>query len=153
MPDQLTRHWMNDGHARKRKRRGFQVQESLGAEAHPGGKLTKGSGCSRRPSAKGDSVGTYIRQSDKTTEKPGAKSIRLERAWLEEIRLQARATGHRPMIVLGFSPGPGQPTREDWAAFPLQMAKNMTHAMAALLRGDDGEARALARLAMGDEHD
>lgn len=146
--DSITRHWANDDQ-RKRKKRGFEVQEARAAAAHPGGRQTRGSGCSQHPSQKGDSVGYYFRESSKTTEKDGAKSIRIERAWLREIEEQARATGHRAMLTFGFSADSAHRTRDDWVAFPLSVAASMTEAMAALLAGRYEHARALADMAVG----
>lgn len=147
--DRVTRNWMNDRKPRK-GRRGFELQEARAATAHPGGRQTRGSGCSQRPGRKGDSVGTYFRESSKTTERDGAKSIRIERAWLTEIEEQARATGHRPMLVFGFSADSENRTRLDWAGFPLSVAEDMTKACAALLDGDVAGAQELARLALGE---
>ena len=146
--EKLTRHWRNDPRKRIR-RRGFEIQEARAAEAH-GGELTRGSGCSRRPSQKGDSVSVYFRGSSKTTEKRGAKSIRIERDWLREIDAQATATGHRPMLNFGFSPDDAHPEREDWIGYPLVVAKHLMMASIKLMQGDDEEARAHAALAVGD---
>lgn len=140
---------MSEGHKPKRRKRGFEIQEARSAKAHPGGKRTRGSGCSTHPSRKGDSVGTYFRESSKTTEKDGAESIRVERAWLTEIDTQARATGLRPMLVFGFSADSKHRKRIDWAAFPLDIAEDMTAALAALLAGDIETAQAHAELALG----
>lgn len=148
MSERLTRHWQNDPRKRVRKR-GFEVQEQRAAEAH-GGQLTRGSGCSRRPSQKGDSVSEFFRASSKTTEKAGAKSIRIERSWLTEIDAQARATGHRAMLNFGFSADAANPEREDWIAFPLLVAKDMMQAVIALQRGDFDAAREHAVAALGD---
>jgi len=147
-PEKLTRHWRNDGRKRIRKR-GFEIQEARSADAH-GGARTRGSGCSQRPSQKGDSVSTYFRASDKTTEKDGAKSIRIERDWLQEIDRQASATGHRPMLTFGFSADSAHPEREDWVAFPILVAKHLMMAVVKLQQGEPGEARAHAALALGD---
>jgi hypothetical protein len=142
--DSLTRHWQDDSRRRKKRRPGFEVQEKLAADAHPEGEQTRGSGCSTRPSRKGDSVGSIFRQSCKTTEKG---SIRLERAWWDEISQQALATGHTPMLVVGFDAGARQ-GRCDLACFDLQVAGHMTRAMAALIDGNMAEARAHAGLAV-----
>jgi len=140
---------MDDGHKPKRRKRGFEIQEARSARSHPGGKQTRGSGCSTHPSRKGDSVGTYFRESSKTTEKDGAESIRVQRSWLTEIDTQARATGLCPMLVIGFSADSTHRTRLDWAAFPLELAREMTEACAAILAGDMEAARAHAELALG----
>jgi hypothetical protein len=145
--ERLTRHWQDDPR-KKVRRRGFEVQEKRAAEAH-GGALTRGSGCSRRPSQKGDSVSEYFRVSSKTTEKPGAKSIRIERSWLTEIDAQARSTGHRPVLNFGFSPDAANPTREDWAGYPLQVAGHLMQTAVLLLQGNVEEATAHAELALG----
>ena len=143
MSEGLTRHWQND-RKRKKRRHGFEVQEELGAAAHPGGEQTRGSGCSQRPAQKGDSVGDYFRQSAKTTEKG---SISLKREWWGEIEGQARATGHRAMLVIGFDGSSNRP-RTDLACFDLSVAERMTGAVAALLDGDVEKARELASLAV-----
>jgi len=149
VPDQLTRHWHDDEQPKPRKR-GFEIQERRGARAHPGGKLTRGSGCSQRPGRKSDSVGDLFRQECKTTEKAGARSIRIERKWLGKIEAEATATGLKPMLVFGFSADPPEhQSRDDWAAFPLPVAHMMTEAMAALLDGEPEKARTLAGLALG----
>jgi hypothetical protein len=145
MADALVRNWQDDSRRRQPRRKGFQVQEERGAMAHPDGEQTRGSGCSQRPSRKGDSVGTLFRQSCKTTEKD---SIRLERAWWDEVAQQALATGHTPMLVVGFDAGPRQ-GRCDLAAFDLRVAEYMTKAVASLLNGETAEARAFAGLAVG----
>lgn len=146
-PERLTRHWQNDPRKRIRKR-GFEVQEERSAEAH-GGVRTRGSGSSCRTSQKGDSVSDYFRASDKTTEKAGAKSIRLERSWLREIETQAQATGHRPMLTFGFSADKANPTRDDWIGFPYIVAKHLMQASIKLAEGDVEEAQAHAELALG----
>jgi hypothetical protein len=92
-------------------------------------------------------VGELFRLSAKTTEKD---SIRLERAWWDEIAQQARATCHAPMLVVGFDAGPRR-GRLDLACFDLQTAEHMTHAVAALLRGNVREAKEHAELAVGKE--
>jgi hypothetical protein len=145
MSDTLVRNWQDDSRRRKPRRPGFKVQEERGAEAHPDGEQTRGSGCSTRPDRKGDSVGSLFRQSCKTTEKG---SIRVEREWWDEVAQQARATGHQAMLVVGFDAGPRQ-GRCDLACFDLQVAEYMTKAMASLLGGNVGEARAYAGLAIG----
>jgi hypothetical protein len=147
-PEKLTRHWRNDPRKRVR-RRGFEVQEARAADAH-GGKLTAGSGSSSRASQKGDSVSDYFRASSKTTEKRGAKSIRVERAWLREVEAQARATGHRPLFNFGFSPDDAHPERDDWIGFPLPLAKHLILAAVNLVQGNEEEARAYAALALGE---
>ena len=150
MGDRLKRRWADD-EQRKPKRRGFHVQEEKSTKLQPGGRLVRGSGCSPHPARKSDSVGDYFRVEDKTTEKAGAKSIRVERVWLHKIEAEARATGLRPALMFGFDADP--PTyiaRDDWVAFPESTAKNMIHACAALLAGDPGEALAYASLAMGE---
>ncbi len=145
MPVSLTRNWQDDPRRKKPRRAGFKVQEERGALAHPGGEQTRGSGCSTRPDRKGDSVGSLFRQSCKTTEK---ESISLKRSWWDEIMLQAQATRHTPMLVIGFDAGASRP-RCDIAAFDLRTAEYMTKAMGALLDGDDATARVYAGLATG----
>lgn len=147
MSERLTRHWANDK-PRKPRRRGFEVQEARAAEAHPGGKLTRGSGCSPHPAHKGDSVGDYFRQECKTTERDYAKSISIKRAWLEKIQGEARATGLKPMLVFGFGPDPDHIERYDWMAFPIEVGEAMTRACAELLAGNVKEAQAYAALAI-----
>jgi hypothetical protein len=147
MSEGITRHWKNNDKPRK-GRRGFEVQEKLAAESHPGGKLTRGSGCSRNPTHKSDSVGDYFRQESKTTERAGAKSIRVQRDDLEKITAEAEATGLTPMLVFGFTPGKYYSTRCDWAAFPLSVSRHMTEAIAALLDGRIADATASAELAV-----
>jgi hypothetical protein len=147
MSEGLTRHWATED-KRKPRRRGFEMQEARAAKAHPGGKGTRGSGCSHHPSRKGDSVGDYFRQECKTTEREGAKSISIKRSWLDKIDAEARATGLRPMFVLGFSADAGHLTRTDWMAVPLPVGEAMTKACAALLNGDIEEAQAYAALAL-----
>jgi hypothetical protein len=142
--DALARNWQDDTRRRPR-RRGFEVQEQRAADAHPGGVRVRGSGCSTRPDRKGDSVGDIFRVSAKTTAKA---SLRVERAWWEEIAQQAQATGHVPMLVVGFDAGPRQ-GRCDVACFDLRTAEHMTKALAALLAGEMGQARAHAGLALG----
>lgn len=137
----LTRRWKAEG-KRKPRRRGFELQEERAARAHPGGERTRGSGCSQRPGRKGDSVGDLFRQESKQREKPGAKSMRVQRDHLEKITAEARATGHRPMLVFGFD---GE-VPLDWGAFPLNVCEYMTKAVAALLAGDEQEAREWAEM-------
>jgi len=149
LTDHVRRNWMSGKKPRRRKR-GFEIQEERAAAAHPGGKMTRGSGCSQRPGRKGDSVGSYFRQSAKTTEKPGAKSIRIQRSWLDEIRRQAKATGHEPMLVFGFAADDQHRETEDWAAFPLELVEDMTKALAAVLEGDISKAQRHAEMALGE---
>lgn len=146
-PERLTRHWQNDDKRRPR-RRGFEIQEELAARTIQG-YPTRGSGSSPRLSQKGDAFSHHLRVSCKTTEKPGAKSIRVERVWLHEIEAQARATGHKPALMIGFSPDVEHPHRDDWLAFPLSVAEPMVKAIHALTHGRIGEARDLAELALG----
>jgi len=147
MSERLTRHWASEP-KRKPRRRGFAMQEARAAEAHPGGKPTRGSGCSHHPGRKGDSVGDYFRQECKTTERAGAKSISVKRVWLEKIETEARATNLKPMFVFGFSPDATNLERYDWAAVPLAIGEAMTKACAALLNGDIAEARVYAEMAL-----
>jgi len=149
-PNRLTRSWRDDPKKKwkTRGRRGFEIQEERAQQAI-GGKATRGSGSSKRPSQKGDGVSDYIRVSAKTTEKPGAKSIRIERDWLTEIEGQARATGHTPAFTLGFSADEWHANRDDWLAFPLSVAEAMVRAVTALKNGDADEAREWADVALG----
>lgn len=125
--------------------RGCDTQEDVTAKALDG-KRTRGSGCSTRPAHKGDVMGAYRRAECKTTSK---LSLPIERAWLEKIRSEALMTGEAPMLVFGFDAGTVHDTREDWAAFPLTHAKNMSRTIAELLKGNIDEAREFARLTVG----
>lgn len=121
--------------------RGCDAQERA-TEQVLGGKRTRGSGSSTRAAHKGDVLGAYRRAECKTTEKG---TLPIARVWLDKIRAEALATGDAPMFVFGFDSSP----REDWAAFPLAHAKNMSRAVAALLDGDIDSARDFARLTAG----
>jgi hypothetical protein len=128
----------------KPAKRGCDKQEEATADALDG-TLTRGSGSSTRPQHKGDVLSEYVRAECKTT---GKLSLPIERAWLEKIRSEALMTGDAPMLVFGFDASDRKP-REDWAAFPLTHAKNMSRALAALLAGDFNEARRHAKLIVG----
>lgn len=152
MARKLSREWMDDDgrqEAHRRKRRNVAIQEKRTAAAHPGGALTKGSGCSQHANRKSDSVGDYFRAENKTTE---TKTLPLRHADLRKIQHEAEQTGRRPMLVLGFNAIPGDPdrrVRDDWAAFPQNTASYMMRACAKLLEGDIAEARVLAEMALG----
>lgn len=110
----------------------------------PGGCLQPGSGNGEGATRKGDSTGDLFLISAKTTE---AKSIRVERAWLEGIARQARNARKAPALMFGFdSEGAG---REDWVAFPAPLAKTLIEMAEAAARGDAEAARALAELIAG----
>ena len=145
MAERLTRHWRDKPKPRP-KRKGYEMQEQRAANAH-GGKLTRGSGCSKRPSQKGDSVSDHFRASSKTT---AAKSIRIERAWLREIEAQARATGHVPFLNFGFDPNAAHPNREDWVAHPILVSGHLMKCAIMLMADKVDEAREHAALALGD---
>lgn len=148
MGERLKRRWADEEN-HKPKRRPFELQEERSTKIQPGGKLVKGSGCSPHTSRKSDSVGDLFRVESKTTERAGAKSIRIERDWLKKIEAEAHATGLFPALMFGFEADPPEHIgRDDWVAFPASVTKNMVHACAAILAGDMGEARAYASLVM-----
>lgn len=140
MAEGLARNWQ-DGPRRRPRRPSFKVQEARGAAAH-GGELTRGSGCTQRPGQKGDSVGEVFRQSCKTTSK---ESVPLKREWWDEISAQAQATGHVPMLVVGFDAGPRR-GRTDLACFDLDVAERLMSILRAVREGRLADARVYADL-------
>lgn len=144
----LDREWMDDEREdRRRRRRQVKLQEERTAAAHPGGKVTRGSGSSQTTSHKSDSAGDYFRAEDKQSTKHDTLSIDV--SWLLKIKHEARTTGRKPMLTFGFAPKGKRRTREDWAAFPQSLASHMMNACAKLLEGDVQEATELAELALG----
>jgi hypothetical protein len=144
MSDTLTRNWQDDSRRRKKRRPGFTVQEALGADAISG-EQTRGSGCSTRPSRKGDAESVLFRLSGKTT---GKAAVTIKREWWDEIRAQAQATGVVPVLMVGWDATATKP-RCDLLCFDRETAKHMQKALTALLSGNVGEARAHAGLAVG----
>jgi len=74
-----------------------------------------------------------FRASCKTRADPAAKTIRVKREDLEEIRAQALAVGQAPVFVFGWE-------GFDWAALPLAKAELLMKAAAAVMDGDAGAA-------------
>ena len=129
-------------------RPGWDEQEKATARAVPGGERVRGSGSSRRPSRKSDVVGNTWRVEDKTTGRPGGKTISVEVGWLLGIAHQARETGMLPAFTFGFDETPDRP-RIDWMAFPMSDARVMMHAIEAVLAGNPDEALRWARMLGG----
>jgi len=129
------------------RRRASQEQEAMLPQLQPGGRAQPGSGCSRRAGRKSDSRGDLFLVSGKSTATPGAKSSRVERAWLEEVEQQAEVLHPplRPAITLGFDREDGQP-RLDYTAFRQRDAERMVAVVAAVLDGDFDEARRQAEM-------
>lgn len=121
---------------------GWDAQEEGTAKAVPGGKRVRGSGCARRSSRKSDVTSPLWRVEDKTTT---GRALRVERDDLEKIVAEALREGQNPALTFGWDRDGGKP-RDDWMAFPQQVASVLMHVTDAVLQGDFEEASELAKL-------
>lgn len=119
----------------------WEAQEARTASAVPGGKLTPGSGASRRRARKSDVIGELFRAEAKNTQ--NTKGIRLERGDLDKIAVEARSAGQVPVLVFGIANDQGGV--DDYAVFSLWQARTMMQAVEWLRAGLINEAAEAAR--------
>lgn len=147
MSDGLDRSWLrNPGEQLARnscasEKAGWQEQEDTLTELVPGGKLVPGSGSSSRSTRRGDVDGRLWLAEGKTT---GKDSIRLQRSWLQKIRIDADARGKLPLLAVGFDAN-RHASREDWVAIPAGLAKSVFGVLDAVMSKDFEAASRLAR--------
>lgn len=128
------------------KTKHWEEQEEIGARAH-GGRRTVGSGSTWKPDEKLDSVGDTWRMSNKSTAggRKAEKSIRFERAWLEEAKRACAGELRQPAVMFGFDPDEHD-QREDWVAVPIAVFARINEVLDAVAAGDGAQAIALLGL-------